>query len=228
MDRAGAAEGHQAELPRVVAALHRDDAERLAHVGVDHLDDARGGLRDAEAERRRDVLGDRALGGGAAYRQAAVEQRGAVEVAEHDVRVRHGRAGAAAAVGGGAGRGAGAVRPDLERAAGVDPGDAAAAGADLREVDHRHADRVAGAGDPALGVAGAADLVLRRHRDLAADDHAGLGRGAAHVEGQHVGQAESGGRPAPPRPRRRPGRTRPPRPACAGTPPRRARRRCCP
>ncbi len=86
--------------------------------------------------------------------------------------------------------GAGAGRPDLQRAARIDPGDRAAAGADLGQVDDRHADRMAGAVHPALGVGGAADFILGRHRDFVADDHAGLRRRAAHVEGDQVGATE--------------------------------------
>src|SRR6266849_5180871 len=40
MHRARAAERHQRELARVEAALHRDDADRPLHVGVDHANNA--------------------------------------------------------------------------------------------------------------------------------------------------------------------------------------------
>ena len=68
-----------------------------------------------------------------------------VEAAEDEVGVGDGRVGAAAAVAGRTRVGAGAVRTDAEHAAGVDPGDAAAAGADLDEVDRPGLDRVAAA-----------------------------------------------------------------------------------
>ena len=64
-----------------------------------------------------------------------------VEAAEHHVGVGHGRARAAAAIGGRAGPRAGALRPDAERAAGIDIGDRAAARADRVDVDHRHQQR---------------------------------------------------------------------------------------
>ena len=97
---------------------------------------------------------------------------------------------AAAAVAGRPRAGAGAPRADAQRAARVDPRLAAAARADLDQVDHRRADRVAAA--PALAE--------RRHR-LRAHLHLGgepqppvldqpdLGGGAAHVEREHVGVA---------------------------------------
>src|SRR3546814_9136319 len=58
------------------------------------------------------------------------------------------------------------------------------------QVDDGHADRVPGAVQPAADVALAADLVFRRDRDRAAGDQAGLGGGAAHVEGEQVRPAE--------------------------------------
>ncbi len=189
MHRPGAAERDQREISRVVAALDRDDAQGFGHVAVDDLDDLGGSLGNLKAERRCDIAGDRGFGGGCVDRQIAAQQRFAVEIAEHDVGVADGRMRAAAPIGGGAGEGAGAVRPDLQCAAGIDPGDAAAAGADLGKVDDRHPHRVAGALQPALGRA-AADLVLGGDGDLAVGDQARLGGGAAHVERNQIGEAE--------------------------------------
>ena len=53
-----------------------------------------------------------------------------IEIAEHDAGVGHRRLVAAAAVAGRPRHGAGALRADAQQAAGVDPGDRAAAGAD--------------------------------------------------------------------------------------------------
>ena len=46
MQSAGAAEAQQAVAGRVVAALHRDDAQGARHVFVDDIDYARGGLHN--------------------------------------------------------------------------------------------------------------------------------------------------------------------------------------
>ena len=105
------------------------------------------------------------------------------EAAEHDVGVGDGRLGAAAAVADRAGIGAGALRADLQGADFVDPGDAAAAGADFDDVDHRHHDRMA------AGVA--ADVIAWRHGRLAVADQAGLGGRAAHVEGDDVADSRA-------------------------------------
>ena len=67
-----------------------------------------------------------------------------------------------------------ALRPDAHRAAGAQPRDAAAAGADFLDVDHRDLDR------QAFGVA--ADHRRVRHQRLAVHHDAGLRGGAAHVE----------------------------------------------
>ena len=66
--------------------------------------------------------------------------------------------------------GARALRPDFEQAALIDPGDAAAAGADLDEIERRRRDQ------PLAG------LKARHDARLAVLDDAGLGRRSAHVE----------------------------------------------
>src|SRR5439155_15565795 len=85
------------------------------------------------------------------------------------------------------GRGARAVRPDGHRAALVETDDAAAAGADLRDVDERELDRVAAAlHELAAEVDPRADLVLARSHRLAVLDERGLRRRTAHVERDQV------------------------------------------
>ena len=92
--------------------------------------------------------------------------------------VRDGGLRAAAAVADGPGLRARALGPDLQGAHLIDPGDAAAARADLHRVDdgehHGMAARV-----PAYVVA-VAEL------GLAVLDEVGLGSGAAHIEGDDV------------------------------------------
>ena len=66
----------------------------------------------------------------------------------------------------------------------IDPGDRAAAGADLDDVHHRHLDRVARERRRAL------DVVLAAHAHLAALDERGLRGGAADVERDQVRLAD--------------------------------------
>ena len=112
----------------------------------------------------------------------AAEEAVGADAAEDDVGVGDGQLGAAAPIADRARVGAGAVRTDLERADLVDPGNAAAAGADLHDVDHRHHRRMA--------VRISADVIALGDGRLAAMHEAGLGRGAAHVEGDGVLVAE--------------------------------------
>ena len=73
--------------------------------------------------------------------RAPAEEVVGVEKAEHQVGVGHGRLRAAPAVAGGPGLGAGALGPDMQHAAGVDPRDRAAAGADADDVERLQARR---------------------------------------------------------------------------------------
>ena len=108
---------------------------------------------------------------------SAAEEIVAAEIAEHQVAVGDGRHVAAAAVAGRARHRAGALRPDLQLAEAVDPGDGAAAGAHRVDVHHRHRDVAA------LDLAAAGDerLAVLDQRDVAG--------GAAHVEGDDVLEA---------------------------------------
>ena len=105
----------------------------------------------------------------------AAEEIVGIEIAEHQVGVGDGRAVAAVAVAGGARHRAGALRPDMQDAAGIDPRDRAAAGAHAGDVE-------AVQGDPV-----AADLAVHDQRRGAVLDQADVGRGAAHVERDQVG-----------------------------------------
>ena len=56
MQRTGAAEGDEREVPRVVAALHGDEPQRTGHVLVDDVQDPLGRPLDVEAEGVADLL----------------------------------------------------------------------------------------------------------------------------------------------------------------------------
>jgi hypothetical protein len=62
MERPRAAKGEKRELAQVVALLGRADADAAHHVGVDHADNARGGLHQRKPQGFRNVLVDRSLG----------------------------------------------------------------------------------------------------------------------------------------------------------------------
>ena len=88
MHRPGAAERDQRELARIMAALDRDDAQRLGHAGVDDLDDA--ARRPPATDSPSGAATSRSIASLAPRRvdrQRAAEQRLAVEPAEHDIGV---------------------------------------------------------------------------------------------------------------------------------------------
>ena len=132
---AGAAEGEEGEVPGVEAALDADHAQRPHHLRVRHPHDPERRLLRVQAE----LL---AQGGEGLLRELSLqhdlsaELRPVGEVAEEEVGVGDGWLLAALVVGGGAGLGAGRVGADAQGAAGVGPGDRAAAGAHGVHVDH--------------------------------------------------------------------------------------------
>ena len=178
----GTAEADHGVMARVLALLDEMDAGGGTHA-LDHdLVDAPGGFLDRKAEwrgHRRDGLACRLE----VERHAAAEEEAGVVIAEHQIGVGHGRLHAAHAIAGRARIGAGRMRADLEQADLVDRGDRAAARADLDHVDDGRLDRQARTLGETVDAAG-----FEHRRDLGAAvlDHAGLGGGAAHVEGDHV------------------------------------------
>ncbi len=180
--RPGAAEADHRIAARVLALLDEVDAGSARHVLADDLVDAPCGLHRGDVERLGDGL-QRLVGRVEVERHSAAEEEGRIVIAERDAGVGDGRLVAALSVAGGAGRGTGGVRTHLKQADLVDGGDGAAAGADLDHVHHGRLDRQAG---PVLEAAHAARFQIGGDVRHAVLDHAGLGGGAAHVEGDEV------------------------------------------
>ena len=93
-----------------------------------------------------------------------------------DVGVGDGGLVIAKSVGCRAGMRAGALGADAKRTQFIDPRKAAAAGADLNHVDHRSLQRIT--------VLESAHIIERIETHHAVLHQSGLGRGAAHVEGE--------------------------------------------
>src|SRR5690606_35876056 len=182
VDRPGSAGRDQREAARVLAAFGDVDAGRRGHILVDDVADACGDPQRVEGERRLQGAGDGPLRCLAVQRHRPAQEEVGVEVAEQQIGVGDGRLVAALPVAGRAGVGAGAIRPDGQQAELVDPGDRAAPGADLDQLDGGRADRETAA---ALEAVHPGDLQPAADRRAAILDGAQLGRGAAHVEGQH-------------------------------------------
>ena len=177
VERAGAPEQHEREVARVVAALHREHADRFRHRGVANGMDAERRLREAALHRLGEGA-DRAFRRIGPQANAARESRG-VEVAQHETRIGHGGGGPAASVAGRAGIGSRALRPDLEHPRVVEPRDAAAAGSDGVDVDHRHPERIA------------ADAPLARNERRPAARERNIRARTADVEGDELAPARS-------------------------------------
>ena len=184
MDRAAAAERHEREVTWVATPLHGHCLDRADHARVRQLMGAVGRGEHVQPERPGDLtFEDRPRPVDVEWHRA-VEQPRRVQVAEQQVGVRHRRPIAAAAVADRAGVGACGARADLGGTGRVEPDEAPAARADLREVDEGDAQRIAAAareaaarGDPGR------DLELGREVRAAALDERCLRRRAAHVEG---------------------------------------------
>ena len=174
MRRTGAAESEEDEVARIVALLDRHLANDVRHV---QLDDAAGARRAFNC-RHADLLSQffYCLKGGVAIQaHAPAGEIVRVEVAEHELRVGHGRHRAAAAVAHRSRERARAVGADGHRARlRLHAHQAAAAGADRLQVDFRQEIFVlVGVRDEGVG-------------GLAAVDDRDVERRAAHVRGDDV------------------------------------------
>ncbi len=181
MHRPGAAEGDEREVARVVAALDGDEPLRPGHVLVDDVEDALGRSMQVEAERVADLLHGRLRRLHVELDLAAEELRR--QVPDDDVRVGDRRVGPTLPVAGRARVGARGLRPDAQRPGHLrHVGDRAAARADGADVQARdlHRDHLAGEAEAVR------DLRLALDRRLAVLAERDVGRGPAHVEGQHV------------------------------------------
>jgi hypothetical protein len=90
VQRPRAAEGHQRELARIVAALDRDDTHRADHVVVDNGEDAPRRILQRQAERPGDAVAHCGFCRIGVKRHAPAEQF-CRKVAKHDMGVRHRR-----------------------------------------------------------------------------------------------------------------------------------------
>ena len=91
MERAGAAEREQREVPRVIASADRLAPDQVGHARVDDLDDSDRDLLHGQPQGTAEPITDRAVGRVTVKRPLATEEGVGVDPSEHDVRVGHGR-----------------------------------------------------------------------------------------------------------------------------------------
>ena len=180
---AGPAEGEERIAAQILSALDAVNARGRRHVLVDHAVDSPRRRDDVEPERSRHLLLDGPPGGVPVEPHAAPEKEIGVDVAEDEIGVGHRGQPAAEVVAGGTRIGPRAVGTDFQEAEAIHARDGAAPRADLDHLDDGNAHGQAGA---LLEAIRARDLELAGHQRHAAVDHAGLGRGAPHVEGEHA------------------------------------------
>ena len=171
------AAGHEHALARIDPLVDRDLLDGLDHGLAGEGEDRRGGLLHRLAQRLRQRR-DGTAGGIHVERHAPAEEGVGVDVAEHHGGIGHGRRIAAPGVAGGAGVGAGALRPDAEQPARIDPGDGAAARAHASDIHRGEAEIVAGEEPTQPRFAGVLDRAVAHHAHVEG--------GAAGIHHQHV------------------------------------------
>ena len=139
VQRPRSAEGDEAELPRIEAPFNRQHSDRVRHVFIRDLDDRLGGLLHREADAA-SQLGNRGTRLGDVERHLAAEEEAGIEAAQDQIGIGDRRVRPSPSVAHGARIRPGALRPNLEQAALVNPGDRSAAGSDRDEVDDRGRD----------------------------------------------------------------------------------------
>ena len=144
MHRACSAEGEHRQTPWIDAAVGRVRPGSGSHLFADHLVDAERGLFQVRTEAFFEPAHD-GLGARLVERHVAAEEVARIEIAQNEVGIGHGGLCAAAVVTDGSRLRTGAVGPDLHQPERVDPGDAAAACADLYHVDRGDRHRIAAA-----------------------------------------------------------------------------------
>ena len=190
MKRASPAESDHRQFARVITAPHGNQTQCVDHSGVGDLDDAiRGGDR-IHAQRLGAFAANTFTGGFPVKMKIASQEVVRVEAPEDEVGIGNGGLLAAFAIADGARVRPRALRPDSQNPAGIDPGDAAAPGADFDEIDHRGPDRIAAAScltdaDHRHG----SDFVFLGYFRLSIENKAGLGGSAAHIERNQIAAA---------------------------------------
>ncbi len=179
MQPGSAAKTQQRKAARIDAAAQRHQPDAVGHLQIDQPEDAGGSLLAREVQRARDGIDGRFAGGAIEFSLAAEKIIG-VEIAEQEIGVGDGRGRAALAIAGRAGDCARAFRADT-KARRIDPRDRSAAGADAGDVEAAQRDALA------------SEATLGGELCLAACDQRDVGRGAAHVERNKVGNAEQPG-----------------------------------
>src|SRR5688572_12158197 len=174
MQRSPSPTGYENAVARIITLLDRHRAHGQRHIEVGDGQDAERRVLQRKRERPGDSLGDQ-LGRLVALRpNTAAEKIFRIDAAGDQVSVSHGRLRAALPITSRTGYRAGALRTDFQTTPRIDPGDAAAAVADLDDIHDREHHRMTGHVS--------AYVIAARHLRVEVFDETGFGRGASHVE----------------------------------------------
>ena len=184
MHRPCTAKGNQRKAARIAALFRHMHAGRRRHGLIHNAANAKRGIIGAHAQFCGKITTHGARHGGQIKRHFATQEIGWVKPAKHQVGIGYGGLNTAAPVADGARLGAGTARADLHQpGSGINPRDGTTARADFDHIHHGYFQWQAGTllkapHTPRFKI----EFAVRR----AILDQAHLGRGAAHVIGNHL------------------------------------------
>ena len=141
MQRSGPTKCDEEEIRRIEPTLDGHKADRLSDIGIGDRDNRGRCFRHADSLRPGDIALDRFGGAAGVDPKGTPKEVILAEAFEHNIGVGDRRVNAADAVTRRPRLGACALRADPQQAAAVEPGEAAASGADRMHVDRGRFDR---------------------------------------------------------------------------------------
>src|SRR6185437_12429292 len=147
MRRRGSSGDKEGEIAGIAITLKDVQPSRGGHIIVHDVMNAPGRRGDTDAQGLGHAAAYRVLGGGAIQRESAAKKVGGIEIAQDQVRIADRWLAASSPIAGWTRFRGRALRPNLEQAKRIDPGDASTPSADLHQIDGRY-----GHGQAATGL----------------------------------------------------------------------------
>src|SRR5579875_2857026 len=171
--RSATSKGYHRKFTRIASLAHRNQLEKVDHVGIGDTDNTESCLLNADSKRFCYGL-HRCAGALYIKLDLAAEEIVRIDAANKHVRIGDCWLCSATTIGGRTRLGAGAARSNFERSGRIDPCDAASTSANLNDIHHRHFDRIASSRRRALnkiiaGHAYRAPFNQRRFRRCSTD-----------------------------------------------------------
>ena len=186
MHGAAAAKGNHHAAFVILSTFNGMHARGIGHILIHHFHHAKRGHISGKCELPTHMLGQRLARLIRIKPERAPREKFRIVAAKRKIGVRHRRVRAAAPITGGAGISAGAFGANLNAPHAIHLRDGTAARANFHHFNHGDAQRQAGT---FLEAPNARDFKSTRRLRAEIINQADLGRGAAHVEGQHFAKA---------------------------------------